>query len=392
MAHARPWYKRNGAALVMAAMHMPSSDHKWAYSCIIDMLNDRDARLPDDAGFICGFTGLSKRMWKAVREFLLNDLDSNGEPRLIEIDGYLTNPRFERELAERRGMVEQAREYGRQGGKKSAAIRNSQGPNQGEIDFSDAKSTRKDEISASFRQDNLEINEQKSQNSAPQFQPPPQPIRAREESRDKSIEPTEQTAARARAPARDSADQPKSQAPDDLLARISEATGFFPSSPEAIAQAHGYLSRWIALGVDFDAMAIPLMAKMIANSREAITSSLARFDRAILAQNAKDKAKDRSRPKPKQAPIPVYQFDDEDARIIPFRQAILRIIGPHAYARFSEISPSQRCRNIKIRIAEHANGGDIVAIDGPLSNELRDKAGTLNLRKAAQALGFVDCF
>jgi hypothetical protein len=118
MAHGRPWYKRNGSDLVMATLSFPSSDHKWAYSAIIDMLNDRDRPLADDAGFICGFTGLSKQKWASVRRYLLE------HEYLALIDGgYISNPRFERERLERVAEHERSVEAGRAGGLKSAAQR-----------------------------------------------------------------------------------------------------------------------------------------------------------------------------------------------------------------------------------------------------------------------------
>jgi len=92
MARHRPWYKRSGSDFVMATLGFPSSDHKWAYSAIIDMLNDRDRPLADDPGFICGFTGLSKQKWAAVRRWLID-----GGYLIVVGDGCLSNPRFERE-------------------------------------------------------------------------------------------------------------------------------------------------------------------------------------------------------------------------------------------------------------------------------------------------------
>ncbi len=392
MARARPWYKRRGGTFVTATMHVPPIP-RLCYSLIIDMLNDRDAPLPDNAAFIAGFCGISKQAWTSARKWLLDD----GKLILVG-DGYISNPVFEEERAERMTERERAVEFGRQGGQKSAAIRTAQQP---EFDLPPQEVGEKleetSEKHGNFSQSFTRPENEKPQKTAPEIQPPPQPIRAREESRVQSIEPTDQAAARAHTPARDSENLDESQlktAPD-ILKAISTITGFYPSSPEAVAKAHGYVERWQSLGVDFAGMALPLMSKMIANSNEAVTSSLARFDRAIIAQNAKDKAKARPPAKPKARPAPpaIFEFDDEPPAAVAFRKSLLRMIGPHAYARYNEQSVQHKTRNIKIRIGEHANGkGDVVSIDGPLSNELKEQAGMLNLRKSAQALGFVDCF
>jgi uncharacterized protein YdaU (DUF1376 family) len=122
MAHGRPWYKRAGGDFLMAVIHMPDAEHKWAYSAIIDMLNDRDRPIADEAGFISGFTGLSRKKWSIVRAYLLK----HGYLALTD-DGHLTNPRFERERADRHASQERSVEAGRKGGRASAAARAGQG-------------------------------------------------------------------------------------------------------------------------------------------------------------------------------------------------------------------------------------------------------------------------
>jgi uncharacterized protein YdaU (DUF1376 family) len=302
MAAGRPWYKRSGGDFVMGTLHMPM-EARLAYSLIIDMLNDRDRPLPDDADFICGFTKLSKRKWRDVREFLLNDADANGESRIYLNDrGELTNPRFEREREDRDRDGKAAAEAGSKGGKKAAELR-AQRSAQGtlpidEIEKKSGKSRDKREINGRFREDKLEINGHAHSENNNLAVAPPVAIRAREEAREEKREEEDSTTptadpeppARTRAPAREAEAVDEEGKPDlmDTLAKVAGVAGVHvnPAFPSPYTRELDILRGWLKAGYDLDRTIIPTIENRAAHTREQEIRSLSFFSAAIAKVHA----------------------------------------------------------------------------------------------------------
>ncbi len=343
MAAKRPWYQRNGAAIVMGTLHMPSSDHKWAYSTIIDMLNDRGRALPDDPGFICGLTGLSRKKWAIVREYLLNDRDAQGETRLYLDDaGDLTNPRFERERAQRDGDHARAVEAGREGGKKSAALR----ARQGDLDLDESQGEQKEDQAiyradkrainapkvARRMKDKVAINDQPPLKTNEKIQPPPQATRARERASDiryKTLtQPTE------------SLERCEDDAIDDELRALyhacSEAAAFRPGDADQQDRAIAQIRKWRDDGIDFDRVVLPVIAEAMAASRDP-TSSFARFNRQVRHEQARIVALNGKAPARSTTDQPLVDPIAETARCHAFRRDLLKALGVKTYVKFANL-------------------------------------------------------
>jgi uncharacterized protein YdaU (DUF1376 family) len=331
VAHKRPWYQRNGSAMVMGTLHMPSAEHKWAYSTIIDMLNDREGPLPDDPGFICGLTGLSKRRWTEVRKYLLADRDPQGETRLmIDENGDITNPRFERERAKRRGEAEKAAEWGREGGKASAAKR------QGELGFDPEKSGKtgekphhKAEKNGCLSPDNIGETEGDDRENNDLGQGPPQATRAREpasEAKRPRVEEQESSPAnpsnRANGSAVDAFDLL------GLMNRLAGIGGVAIINPSKIAANVDIVKAWLAAGYDVEETIVPAITAQHRDTREKSIGSLNFYSGRIAKLHAETVAASTPRGPEEKA---VLTFEGEDHVMSVIRRDLHKALGNWAY-------------------------------------------------------------
>lgn len=116
MARGRPWYQRYPADWIMGTKGL-TLEQKGAYNEILEYLNERDHALPDDDRIISTLLGCSPQKWRTIKPVLVQ------RGHITIHNDYLTNPRFEREKAERDLRKAVAAEDGRKGGKKSAEMR-----------------------------------------------------------------------------------------------------------------------------------------------------------------------------------------------------------------------------------------------------------------------------
>lgn len=405
MAQGRPWYKRSGADFVMATLSMPDAETKWAYSAIIDMLNDRDRPLADDPGFICGFTGLTKQKWGRVRRWLLeHGYLVTSEP------GLLTNPRFERERAERLAAHELAVEAGRLGGKKSAQMR---AAGQGEMDLGEAVDSRApahtrtgrsdigenlqetDQLSSNFSSSLLEestdITSEKQRKTAKTTQPPPQALYAREEARDKSPDRSQPDSPHSNPRPDNEAGQDGRKTPGGRLAdqdlkavfdRCCETAGFRPTSPTVIANGMALVEDWTKQGIDLETVVLPTIRAVISDSDQR-TRSLHRFRDAVQHQHAKAQAATRKGGKPRYTPptSPITEPTDEDPALRPIRAQMLEQLGPDCFA--------MTMNRVRLQIIEDARGHPLrVNGDQHAVEQLVHGNFAATLRKIALKHGF----
>jgi uncharacterized protein YdaU (DUF1376 family) len=286
MAHGRPWYKRGGGDFVMGVLHFPDNDHRWTYSAIVDVLNDRDRPLADDPAFICGFARITKQKWKKVRSYLLD----HGYLLLTD-DGRITNPRFEREAAERAEQHERSVEGGREGGRRSAARR----AGQTELPLDD-ENLQETYQQTSKKPTNLvgsfsEVSDPGSPENSDLVEPPPQPIRARVrgERLESYSHPTpnpEPHASNGAGSGRDlnsnESDDPEL---DALVGAVCEAAGFVPY-PDQLPLAARTVAAWRDKGIDFEKTALPTIREIIARYPDR-TRTLGRFTKEIVHQHTR---------------------------------------------------------------------------------------------------------
>lgn len=345
MANGRPWYKRYGADFIVGALVLPDAEHKWAYSCIVDMLNDLDRPLPDEPGFICGFTGLSRRKWAVVRANLL------AAGKITEAGGYLSNPRFDREREEREAEHQRAVETGREGGKKSAAKRAAQ--QQDELPLHE-QTADKPEINGAKTEDNREINgeiaDHKRQKTDDQDQGGLKPARARRGQR-LDIDHQRQPIDAARAPGVDDGGK------DDLLGltqAVCDSAGLsarIASRPALLTQSMDIVRSWIAAGVDIRGTAIPVIESATERATEP-AHSLNRFAAAVDTAHARKRAADRNGTAPPPKPVTAaYEIEGEAPPMVEFRKAVAQAIGVAVYARW--------CRALKFTVEDLRNEGDM---------------------------------
>lgn len=108
-----PWYKRYPSDFIAATVGMPL-ELKGAYSMCLDLIYDRNGKIPDDPQFIAGVCGCSVRKWNSLRARLVET------GKLIETDGHLTNSRADKELEKTAKTTRKLAENGAKGGNKNA--------------------------------------------------------------------------------------------------------------------------------------------------------------------------------------------------------------------------------------------------------------------------------
>jgi uncharacterized protein YdaU (DUF1376 family) len=380
MAHGRPWYKRNAADFIIGTVGM-DLETRGAYSLIIDMLNDRDRPLTDEARWIAGFLGVSVRRWGIIRRTLLADPTK----LYLDDDGCLTNPRFERERAERAEEREVKVKSGRAGGLKSAAARKS---GQEELDLerpgtglAPVRARTEEKLSSIYPADKREINGAKTkdkveiigedrQSSAISGQASAQATRAREETREQITHPnpSESYAARAQNsdgsgrdenfpsglsdnpeangdsgdPGAKAAPAPTPDQPDGRLRNadliglfnaVCDASGYATSAPASIDRSLKQIEAWRNDGIDFETIVLPIIRRMTAEASEP-TRVISRFDKAIRHEHARAKAAGTDRGKYRPVESPVLDRPDESEVFRPLREALLKQLGIEAYCTF----------------------------------------------------------
>lgn len=110
---ARPWYKRYGQDFVFGTMGM-RLELRGAYSILLDLMYDRNGPLPDDESYFAGVMGITKGRWRKIRKELV-ELE-----KITLIEGAISNPRTEEELAARAAFSQERSISGQKGGQKRA--------------------------------------------------------------------------------------------------------------------------------------------------------------------------------------------------------------------------------------------------------------------------------
>jgi uncharacterized protein YdaU (DUF1376 family) len=286
----RFWYPRDPSAFLMATAHY-DLETKGAYSTLIDLLNERDRPLPNEDRFISGILGCSPQKWRKIRDLLLRD-----GKIVLNSEGQITNPRYEREAKARGIEHAKAVEDGRKGGKISAARRAGQAELDLDAGFDDepenpnnGKRVAKDSQKScnSFQTPSRNPEEKPNEiNGTPQ--PPPQAPRARENQNQKLYSPPISSSGT------NALDRPDLHA---LMERVCEAAGYRPMNPTQISRSLAFVEDMVKNEIDFDETVIPVVEAEMAKSKEP-TRTLGRFRDAILHQQARSKASRKQGQKP----------------------------------------------------------------------------------------------
>lgn len=117
----------------------------------------------------------------------------------------------------------------------------------------------------------------------------------------------------------------------ELVDLCTNAAGFYPRTPGAIAREFDLVKTWRDLGMDFEAVVIPTIKLGIEGSVDP-TSSLLRFDRKVRFAHAQHGSKADRGPAPLPPPIRL-DFPSEDASLRQFRADLAEAIGHNHYAR-----------------------------------------------------------
>jgi len=342
MARGRPWYKRHPERWIMGTRGL-TLEERGAYSEIVDYLNLRDHALPDDIKVVAALLGCPPQTWRRIRAVLL-------KAKKLEIVGdYITNPRFEREKAERDLARAEAVEHGREGGKRSAELRAqneldfehdpqiSADPSQGYPPADDfpvrartqgtqksSKSSNKTDQKVATK---LPVSEnavtpvsQKTANNGQGYPQPP--VRAREEGEEEEVE----------SPPNSTPTTPREDSDRmHLLEQVCEASGYQPTSAGALDRSLRQVEAWMKEGVDFDEVVIPTIRRVILDDPQP-TRTLGRFTKHIAHEHARrnaSKAKGSTYRPPK---VPLLKREDEPDRMADLRQMLCQVMGANLFA------------------------------------------------------------
>lgn len=107
------WYKRDPNAALAGMMEL-SLEERGAYNTVLDLIYSRDGDLPDDERFIAGWLRVDVRVWKRIRQRLV-DLG-----KLYVESGLIRNRRADAEVLKGLSRVASAQEAGRASGASRA--------------------------------------------------------------------------------------------------------------------------------------------------------------------------------------------------------------------------------------------------------------------------------
>lgn len=110
------WYKRDPDA-ALAGMAELSLEERGAYNTVLDLIYSREGNLPDDDRFIAGWLRCDVRVWKRIRQRLV-DLE-----KLYLHAGILRNARADATIDEALHRVASAADAGRASAAKRDADR-----------------------------------------------------------------------------------------------------------------------------------------------------------------------------------------------------------------------------------------------------------------------------
>jgi uncharacterized protein YdaU (DUF1376 family) len=109
------WYKRDPDAALSGMMGL-TLEERGAYNTVLDLLYSRAGYLPDDDRFICGWLRCDPRIWRRIKQRLV-DLK-----KLVIESGQITNYRATSEITMALHRLEDAAEAGRSSARRRACV------------------------------------------------------------------------------------------------------------------------------------------------------------------------------------------------------------------------------------------------------------------------------
>lgn len=321
----RPWHKRYHSDALTGYRGL-TLEERGAYNTILDLLYDSgEEALPAHERWMTGQLNCSTRKWRAIRATLI------AAGKIDELpDGRITNARYLRERAKTLDLSGKRAEAGSKGG-KAKSLAQTKGLDSPMFDLNIASSGRDDNA------DDTAKTAENSDNGLAIAKAKP-PVRARDpdaicqnqsnehESVDDGI--GERSVVRGKGMGEGLEPQGRS-----LFDQVCDAAGYNPISPAHIAAAHDQIRAWRDAGIDFEAVVLPTIREVIANTNDP-TSSLIRFDKRIRHQHAKRAATPEGRPyKPPAAPM--IDNPGEEPCMAALRADLLKALGPQTYARYA---------------------------------------------------------
>lgn len=310
-------------------------EERGVYNDILELLYEKNRRLPDDPRNIAGFVGVSVRRWKQIREGLIE------AGKLVVFGDYLSNPEFETVRLQTEEASERFSKLGHIGGKKRAR-----------------NAARLREEAAKAKQAKLPLNEENLGNPPVEPKPPLETAadddknhesdvfadflavkkRAKSDvsqSENGSFPPPDPKPARvtrfARKKLRDIDTTPtlESYDPRELTERLCEAASVSVLKEATLGRELGIVEKWTKAGFDIEGTVLPTIARQLERMGEDETvGSLAYFDAAIRkAHNLKGKS-----PAPTATPAKTERVKATDLGDVgPIREALRHSLGAKTF-------------------------------------------------------------
>lgn len=391
MARGRPWYKQYPERFIMGTRGL-SLEERGAYREIVDYLNLRDHALPDDIKVVASLLGCTPHKWRKIRSVLI-------KAKKLEVHGdYITNPRFEREKAERELFRAEAIEHGREGGKRSAELRA-----QNELDFDHDPQFSADETQGYPQAPNSPVRARAQ--GEPEFEKKSQKKcekkRKKNDDHEKSITPVSQKSAtqgqgypqptrtRARGIEDKSLDSPLNSSPtnsrevDDrmsLLLTVCETAGFHPTSPGVIDRSLRQVEAWMKLGVDFEEVVLPTIRSIIASDPEP-TRTLGRFTKHIAHEHARRNAKAATGKRYSPPASPILQRQDEEPEMAQLRTVLCQVTGAKLFSTYFNPIHMERIDEQTLRLSPDWLARTVLESDnGPMIRSVLKRQGFREVR------------
>lgn len=364
-----PWIKFFPSDFLNGVADMDDGQ-RGAYITVLCLIYDRGGAIPDDHAWLARRCGISRRKWTATRQQLLD----MGKIQLTDA-GELTNRRALKDLQER-GQVSETR-------RTAADAR--WNAKQAELPMETGENGHSRNAYASTPEKTAA--EQQNGRKLSEFSPKNPDLACTFSARENGLKNEESAEnghsgdanayayafplARARVPEARDIDNNNDQFKDATRVRAREgpavaagedlhsltmaccdAAGLsarIASRPALLAQSMDIVKGWRAAGVDIRGTALPIIERKLETMAEESANSLAYFSAAIDTGHSKAKRKRAAAPPPVLEP-PQFEFTDEDARMVPFREALAKTVGANRYA--------QWCRAVLFQLADFQTDGD----------------------------------
>lgn len=159
------WYKRDPSAALGGMMGLSLED-RGAYNTVLDLIYSRDGNLPDDDRFIAGWMGVDVRVWRRIKQRLI-DLG-----KLYIADGIVRNERADVEVLSALSRVGSARDAGKASGNARRYKSNQQSRENNDLERTDDPTDRERNLELTTTTPRIEEEAKASPSARARAKPP----------------------------------------------------------------------------------------------------------------------------------------------------------------------------------------------------------------------------